>query len=828
SHLQPLGGEHSGLWPIVALGTWAAACYKVPVRDRRAGFSISLTGIPLLLALPFLRPSVALAAFFCGRLAAQLQNRRALDKALIGSLVSVMDMALGLLFYDHVLGDHSPASHWGWLVACLTIAIVSVADLVGVLAAAALYSWKWRPPPLASALAHAGLDLLISCVGGVTAIVLVRAGTWDVAIFALLVGVGDAGWRRASLAAQRHAALHRLYTFTERLALADGGERELVATVQEGARSLLSASRAVLAVPLEAPLDELMLRCSVDGDGPVVIEEAVPRDDLAGRVASEGAFVISKPTAPRPGRRARSGRKGCPRDIVTPAVGEELGEAVVAPLRPGDPATGYVLVANRVFNREPFGPAEQELLGRVAANATVALSRGGLVDKLRHEAALRDYEARHDPLTGLPNRLLLSEHLDAALRRHGPCRLALLLIDLDGFKQVNDMLGRESGDVILREVSARLSAMADERTLVARSGGDQFALVVEDAGSEEDCLSAASAGLASLAAPVEVEGLELIVRASAGVASATGPKASAAELLRQAELAVRKAKAHGGGARAYDTSSDSSALRRLTLVGELRKAMEAESLAVHYQPMAALPSGKILGFEALARWGHEELGEVPPERFVAVAERAGLIEPLTWWVLETALAEVKAWRQVLPEVSVSVNLSAASLSRRDLGRRVAAALDVARVPPAALRLELTETSIMAEMGKRALGELRDLGIPLSIDDFGTGYSSFSRLRLLPFDEVKIDRSFVSRMCATTEDEAVVHSVIELAKGLGKTAAAEGVEDRATFERLAALRCDKAQGFYLAPPLPADECEALLWAGLTRLPVPQVGTAIAQL
>ena len=795
SGLRPPGGDHPAVWPLVVLGTWAAATYKVPVRDRRASFSVSLTGIPLLLAVPFLAPWAALLAFFCGRLAAQLQGRKALDKAVVNCLVSVTTMGIGILFYDHALGRSSPADWRGWLVASATVAIVSVAELASVVAAAAVFNWRWSPPPLGPTLAHAALDVVISAVGGVTAIVLMVAGTWDVTLFAVLVAVGDAGWRRAARAAQRHAALHRLYVFTEQLAMSEGGERELVTAVLEGARSLLSASRAVLAVPLEQPLDHLMLRCSLEGEGAVRIEEAVERDDVASRVASRGPFILKRTAAARDGQgEAASGFR----------------EAVAAPLRPGDPRTGYLLVADRPFTHEGFGPADMQLLGMVAASAVVALGRGGLVDKLRHEAALYEWEAHHDRLTRLANRWLFMDNLERVTRAQDwASRVAVYIIDLDGFKQVNVTLGRESGDAVLCEVARRLGPLEDDRTLVARVGGDQFALLVEDAGGEQECLAAAGALVAAIAAPMQVEGLELVVHASAGVARAAPGRATAPELLRQAETAALDAKSHGGGARAYDASSELAGARRVTLAAELRKAVESGTLELHYQAVARMPTGAVSGFEALARWTHEELGTVPPERFIPVAEKSGLIEPLTWWALATALREVKVWRQLAPDLSVSVNLSAFSLLKRDLARHVGEALSVAGLPPSALRFELTETSMMAELGKKALGELRELGVPLSIDDFGTGYSSFSRLRLLPFDEVKIDRSFVSHMCEVSEDEAVVRSVIELARGLGKAAIAEGVEDRTTFDRLASLGCHAVQGYYLARPLPAGECEALL-------------------
>jgi diguanylate cyclase (GGDEF)-like protein len=794
--LRPAGGDHPGLLPLIALGAWGASTQKVPIRDRKISFAVNLVGIPLLVAIPFLPPAGALSSVFCGLFIAQLRKRKRYERVLVSCLVCSVAMGLGILVYDHGLGRGSPTSALGWLVGAAALTTAVVFNLTALLAAVAVCTWRWHFPPLRETVVHALMDLVICFVGGITAIILVRVGIWDVALFGVVVAAGDVGWRRAARAAQRHAALDRLYKFTESLALAQGGERELVTTVLEGARALLSASRAALVVPLAAPLEELTLRCTLSGEGPVNIDEAVPRGELARLVAERGPLVIAR---------------GSGNEDKLAAAHEGFGEAVIAPLRPGDPATGYLLVAERAFSHEGFGPGDVQVLEALAANAAVALRKGGLLDKLRHEAAVREYEAHHDPLTGLPNRALFFQRLEGALKlADEKAPVAVVLLDLDGFKQVNDTLGHESGDAVLTEVAKRLGPMADATTLVARIGGDEFVVLVEEAGNEEQCVAKADLVLAALAAPMEVEGLDLIVRASVGVAAANA-KVGPGALVRQADMAMYKAKAHGGGVRVYEPEDDRSDVRRLTMAAELRKAIEANSLELNYQVVVDLRSGRVIGCEALSRWSHEQFGAVPPDQFILVAEKAGLIDPLTSWVLDTSLRQVNAWRQISPGLSISVNLSAVSLLKHGLARRVGEALDRAGLEPSALRLELTETTMMAEMGKKALAEISELGVALSIDDFGTGYSSLSRLRGLPFDEVKIDRSFVSQMCRASDDQAVVRSVIELARGLGKVATAEGVEDRATLERLTALGCHGAQGYYLARPLPASECEAVLRA-----------------
>ncbi|MGH9106455.1 MAG: putative bifunctional diguanylate cyclase/phosphodiesterase, partial [Acidimicrobiales bacterium] len=780
---------------LVALGVWAASAKSILVRNRKVSFSVSLTEIPILVAIPFLPPAGTLLAGFFGLLAAQIQKRRAPAKALGNCLALSAATGLATWAYDQGLGGHSPASLWGWVMAAVALAAFTVVDYALIVGALAILNWRWRPPPLEAMLVHGGLDMGICTVGGLTAIVLLQVSTWYIVLFAALVAAADVGWRQAARAAQQHATLDQLYDFAQSLASAEEGERDLLTVVLEGARSLFSCNRAAVVVPLEAPLDELVLRCTLRGEGPVEVEDGVARGELTPLVAAQGSMLV---------------RPGDANEPLLVAAHYGLHEAIVAPLRPGDPVSGYLLVAERAFSHEGFAQGDLQLLEALAANAAVALRRGGLLDKLRHEAAVREYEARHDPLTGLPNRTLFSEQLqDATEAAEDAEVLALVMVDLDGFKRVNDTLGHQAGDLVLVEVARRLGPMANDQTLVARLGGDEFVVLIEGTAGEGPGLAKAEEVWQVIRAPMSIEGLNLDVGASVGVAASSSAQADPVTLLRHAEIAMYKAKAHGGGVRGYEASFERSNVRSLTMAAELRRAIEAGSLELHYQPVVEVPSGKAIGCEALTRWDHERLGRVPPDEFIPVAERAGLIDPLTWWVLDTALAQAKLWRATAPNLSVAVNLSAISLLWPRLAERVEEALARAGLRADALRLELTETSMMAELGSKSLGELAELGVPLSIDDFGTGYSSLSRLRQLPFDEVKIDRSFVSQMCRVSDDEAVVRSVIELARGLDKLATAEGVEDEATLRRLASMGCHAVQGFWLARPLPAAECEAVL-------------------
>jgi len=500
----------------------------------------------------------------------------------------------------------------------------------------------------------------------------------------------------------------------------------------------------------------------------------------------------------------------------------------VAPLQQEDLQAGFLVVADRPYRHDGFSKSDLLFFETLTANAGVALRSSELLEKLRHEAAIRQHQAHHDRLTGLPNRALFNERLQAALDDVSATtdRVAVLLIDLDSFKDVNDTLGHHTGDAILREIARRLAPFTGDKSLVARMGGDEFAVLLGAARDDAAVQAAADQVLEVITRPMAVENLLLDIRASLGVAVAPGRGRGrdAVNLVRHADIAMYAAKEAGGGIRFYDPSEDRSTLRRLTLATELRRAMEREELDVFYQPVVHLGTGEVLGCEALLRWNHEQFGPISPTEFIPVAENAGLIDPLTWWVLDKALAQVKEWHELVPGLSVSVNLSARSLTSRRVSERVVMALDKAGLDSRSLTLELTESSMMADpaVSQQAMHDLKDLGIKLSIDDYGTGFSSLSRLKDLPFRELKIDRSFVKEMIHDQGDEAIVRSTIELARNLGRTVTAEGVEDKATLHRLASLGCTAAQGYYLARPLAAAECTTWLrsfvrWPSSVGLP-----------
>ncbi|MGY1618287.1 putative bifunctional diguanylate cyclase/phosphodiesterase [Geodermatophilus sp. SYSU D00691] len=437
-----------------------------------------------------------------------------------------------------------------------------------------------------------------------------------------------------------------------------------------------------------------------------------------------------------------------------------------------------------------------------------------VLTRSRREAAARAEENRrqalHDALTGLPNRTLLRQRAERALgvaRRTGGT-VALMLIDLDRFKEINDTLGHAYGDLVLEAVAGRLRTAVRRTDTVARLGGDEFAILLPDVDSVDAARELADRALAAMEASIAADGVMLDVDASIGIALSGTDGADVESLLRNADIAMYAAKDRGLGTCVFDPRLDDHSPERLGLIGELRRAIDAGELVLHYQPKVDL-SGTVRGVEALLRWQHPVRGIIAPCQFVPLAEKTPLIHPLTRHVLDTALVQCARWRSDGRDLRVAVNISPRNLLDDRFVDDVLALLSDHDVPAAHLELEVTESAIMADpvRARLVLGRLADAGITLSIDDFGAGYTSLAHLKDLPVHQLKIDRSFVSHMAADASDALIVRSVVELGHNLGLTTVAEGVEDEATWEQLRDVGCDQAQGYLLCRPLPAGALDA---------------------
>jgi diguanylate cyclase (GGDEF)-like protein/PAS domain S-box-containing protein len=428
--------------------------------------------------------------------------------------------------------------------------------------------------------------------------------------------------------------------------------------------------------------------------------------------------------------------------------------------------------------------------------------------ELIRQAELNEHQALHDPLTGLPNRILFGERIDQAIRhaqRNGTL-LAVALMDLDRFKEVNDSLGHPAGDQLLTEVSRRMREAIRASDTVARLGGDEFGLLLPELHHHEDVAPVVRRIRSALERPIEVQGLPVAIEASIGVAIFPHHGENAQILIQRADVAMYDAKRDNSAFTAYDEDSHEYDVNRLTLVAELRRAISERELLLHYQPKAALANGNVTAVEALIRWAHPQRGLVYPDAFIPLAQETSLIGPLTLYVIEEALRQGREWREQGLKLAVSVNLSTRNLLDTEFPTQLKALLARWEADPDWLELEVTESSMLANptRAKTILTELSELGIRLSIDDFGTGYSSLSYLRQLPVDEIKIDRSFVINMGEQAGDAVIVRSTVDLGRNLGLDVVAEGVESLELWNRLRDLGCNIAQGYFLSHPLPGDQ------------------------
>ncbi|QXE34530.1 bifunctional diguanylate cyclase/phosphodiesterase [Streptomyces sp. GMY02] len=429
-------------------------------------------------------------------------------------------------------------------------------------------------------------------------------------------------------------------------------------------------------------------------------------------------------------------------------------------------------------------------------------------------ARARAEEQLRDPLTGLPNRQWLLERTWSALEDAEGlgARSALVLIDLDRFRSVNDTLGHLAGDRLLLQIADRLRLALPRGAEAARLGGDEFAVLLPTCDSATSAQRVARHLVAELSSPLDLDGLTLVLEASAGVAVYPEHALDAEGLLRRADVAMYQAKRDRTGVEVYESKRDSNTPDRLGLLGDLRRALDAGEVELHYQPKVRF-DGQVAGLEALVRWVHPERGRVPPDEFIAIAESSGLMPHLTEYVLETALAQVARWRSQGLMVPVAVNVSPRDVHTPGFAGAVAARLARHGVPAGSLQLEITE-HVLLEDPQRAADTLAGLtghGVKMSLDDFGTGYSSLVHLRRLPVSELKIDRSFVARLAVDTEDAEIVRCTVDLAHSLGLLVVAEGVEDDETWERLRDLGCDAVQGWLVAAAMPPPEATAWLLA-----------------
>jgi diguanylate cyclase (GGDEF)-like protein len=776
-------------WWAIALAFAATETFVLNIQVRRETQALSLSEIPLVLGLFFASPLSLLAGRLLASAVVMIGHRRSPPLKIAFNLaLFVTETCVSIALFHALTAGTATPGPVTWLAAYVA---GLVPDALAALVISGVIVAYDGAVNLRSLLSNAGsvqLPAMGVTIGLVAVISLTasRTSSWLLVALGALLLLAFRGY--ASLA-ERHLNLERLYRFSQAVSSAPEVD-EVMGNVLAEAKDLLRCEGATAA--FISSDGALMARIHLGPTGRLDRSEQPP--------GTEDAWVVHRVVdGGEPLLLPRNTRDSAAQRWL---AASGLRDAVIVPLSGGAGIVGVLLVSDRLGDVRTFEQDDVLLLETVANHASVALRNGELIGRLRHDAL-------HDALTGLPNRAHLQRGLAAALDDVAAGRApgaAVMILDLDEFKDVNDTLGHQQGDALLLEVGTRLASAVGAAGIVARLGGDEFAVLVPGTADEERVLQIGRRVLRALEQPIALEGMEVEVGASVGVALAPAHATDPAALLKRADLAMYDAKTSSRGLRLYEPDLHTNGPRRLTLVSELRAALQNGTVQVHVQPQARLGSGAVVGVEALVRWQHPDLGWVTPDEFIPVAERSGLIGPLTTRVLDTSLAACAQWRAAGRDLCVAVNLSTRSLHDADLVEEVARMLRRHGVPAKRLTLEVTEGSVMADPSRSValLHELRDLGVRLSVDDFGTGYSSLSYLQRLPVQEVKIDRSFITALREEGENVAIVRAIIDLGRHLGLDVVAEGVEDQATWDLLATMNCDLVQGWHLARPMPTDE------------------------
>jgi len=796
-----LWGPLSGLGPVrelipqLAIGAvlviLSAAAVLAPVSFHHRGhtYLFSLGEVPLLLGLVFASPAVLVVGRLAGEAIGLGGVRRQRPVKLSFNLASgAFTAVIAETVYREILGGRSPVGATGWAAGAAALVVSALTAQVAVALVVRLVGQSLQRTTRFELF----IFVLLLLASVALAFVVLNAAWWDAwtALPMLVVGGLIVFAYRAYLRlTKRFGALQQLYDFGRSLSGSDVESAQTVWAVLEGVQSVMRANRAEVIFADGWPHGR---RIALNKDERAIVD---------GVLLDESSAIAPVLSERRVSLHLRTPDSADPAQTVDPVVGS-FRDALVAPLTSGDRVFGALLALDRRELLDPFDEDDLRLFEALAAHASTTLERVRLVEELRLEAEGRSHQAMHDTLTGLPNRTLFLERASAALAETG--RAAVALLDLDRFKEVNDTLGHATGDRLLCEVAECLVRAAHGRATVARLGGDEFALIVTDIIGPEEAIGIVRDLEAALTKPMNVDGITLAVRASAGVALAPEHGDNVATLLQRADIAMYLAKGRRSGIELYSPAQDQNMQRKLLLGGQLAQAIANRQLHIVYQPIADLSTGQIIGAEALARWDHPELGEIPAEEFISIAVQMGLIGQITDFVLTEGCARAAQWRDEGTPLALSVNLSGRDLSQHLLVEKVVAQLKANGLPPSSLTLEVTETELLADLGEASavLTKLGELGVRVAVDDYGTGYSSLAYLHRLPVTELKIDRSFITDVVTDQSNAIIVRSSIKMAHSLGLSVIAEGVEDELTCAVLADADCDAVQGYYLSSPLTA--------------------------
>jgi diguanylate cyclase (GGDEF)-like protein len=779
------------------LGWWWFAVLSIAtelmvfnVEFRREVYTFTFSEIPLVLGLFLASPGDLIVGRLVGAaLLLVLKERQSLEKLSLNLSLFFAECVVLVTVYQLVDGALPITNPLSWLEALLAVCL---ADLLGYVVIAKVVRWHGGPVQLRSILAIGALTAPVN-----TSFAVVTGLFWSTQPWAtlLLAGIGAflvLSYRSYAALSQRYDSLSLLYDFTRLVSGVQEPDAVLEAILVQ-AKDLLRAERAEIWLVDD---ETAYLGLSVDDNGRA--NRALPSD--TGAIIAEwfadsnATIVVTKHST----------------DPVALTIASAFGvrDCIVAPITEGGRVVGMVAVINRLGEANGFNPPEGPIFATLANHASVALENGRLIVRLHDQAREREHESLHDALTGLPNRVCFDTTLRERLAvLQDTDTLGVAVMDLDGFKDINDTLGHQAGDKVLIEVAHRIASAVDDNVMVARLGGDEFALLFSEPTTRATAERCAREVRRDVALPLHIDGVRINIGVSIGMALAPKDGEAGALLLQRADVAMYGAKSGlGDGVRFYDAEEDANTPRRLTLAGDLGFAVDNNEFHLLYQPKVRLADAELTGFEALLRWNHPRLGPIGPDEFIPLAERTGSIQRISYFVLATALQAAAEWHRGGRRWSISINLSMRNLLDDELVNNVAALIESSGADVELVTLEITETNVMADAGRTiaVLEQLAGLGVRLSIDDFGTGYSSLSYLQRLPVHEIKIDKSFVLPMATDPSAAAIVRSVLDLARNMGLTVVAEGVEDRDTWDLLRTLRCPEAQGYFLAKPMPPNQ------------------------
>lgn len=767
----------------------AAGTQVLQIVVRRQALEVVATEIPLVLAFYYLPPVTVVALMVLSTLAGQLWRRLGVVQVGFNLARTGAAASLGGVVLVGLSGvDGTGPRTWAVLFAAVT-----VNSVVSLIAVSAVVSWLHGWQAGRELLRRSPVTQLVNTINVVIGLILLLAlesTGWSMLLIAVLAVAMVVLYRSYAQFLRQHRMLSSMYELTR--ATTEGGREGAVAdALLGGIRALMQAEYATLWLPALGRYPEMLLSARVDDRG--LLDIAPTPADLREQVRESGVTLAAGRALPK--------LPAISRDLA----GHGVKDVIVVPLRSGKAVIGTLEVVNRLSAGGHFTPEDIPVFETVAAHTAVALENSRLVDRLRHDAY-------HDTLTKLPNRRRVTEALDEAVKIRAPGEVvALLLFAVDRLREVNEALGRVAGDTVLVQVAARLRSCAPSSALVGRVGGDAFLVTLRLEGANA-ALDLAARMREQIRAVVIFDGLTLDVDTAVGVAVHPDHGSGSAMLLQRVDLAVRAAKFAPGSVQLFHPALESRSLRRLSLAGDLRRALANGELEVYFQPKVTLRDRRLVGVECLARWEDRTHGAVSPEDFVAVAEYTGQLGRLTEFVLREGLRRSRDWAPGGHPLSVAVNLSPRTLTDQHFPERVRELLEEYGVPPERLTLEIRESGVLDGTDRPipTLRRLRDLGIRLSVDDFGTGNSSLAHLRRLPVHEVKVDHRFVQGMATDPGDLAIVNAVVTLSQQFGLAVVAEGVESELTLELLQDIGCEYGQGFLFSRPLPYERLEA--WFG----------------